>query len=133
MNMEDNIHNDHHFILKERLRSFGNAFRGMGLLLKHEHNFRIHLFILAIIIIAGALFRIEPGEWIAIALASGLVLTAEGLNSAIEYLSDRVSPGIDEQIGKAKDTAAAGVLISAIIAIITGAIIFLPHIIRLFS
>jgi diacylglycerol kinase (ATP) len=130
--MGNNNNNDHHFILKERLRSFRNAFRGMGLLLKHEHNFRIHLFILIIVIIAGALFRIACGEWIAVAFATGLVLITESLNTAIEYLSDRVSPGIDEQIRKAKDTAAAGVLISAIIAIITGALIFLPHIIRLF-
>ncbi|MGD0583660.1 MAG: diacylglycerol kinase family protein [Bacteroidales bacterium] len=125
-------HNDHHFKVKERLRSFRAAFRGLGLLLKHEHNFMIHLLVLAIVIIAGFLLKISAGEWIAVTLAAGLVLAGESFNAAVEYLSDRVSPDHDPEIGNVKDVAAAGVLISAFIAIITGVIIFLPRIISLF-
>jgi len=59
------------------------------------------------------------------------VLAAECFNSAVEYLSDRISNDYDEEIRKAKDLAAAGVLISAIAAVVAGLIIFIPAILRL--
>jgi diacylglycerol kinase len=122
---------EHHFSLKGRLHSFRNAFRGLGLLIIHEHNFRIHLLILAIVIVAGLLLKITAFEWIAVTIVAGLVLAGESFNTAVEYLSDRVSPDKDPIIRKAKDTSAAAVLISAFIAIIAGVIIFLPRIIKL--
>jgi diacylglycerol kinase len=118
--------------MKERLNGFRDAFRGLGLLIKYEHNFRIHLFVLAVVTAAGILLKISATEWIAVTLAAGLVLAGESFNTAVEYLSDRVSPDKDPIIQKAKDTSAAGVLITAIIAIVAGVIIFLPRIIRLF-
>lgn len=122
-----------HFSVKKRLRSFSAAFRGLGLLMMHEHNFRIHLFVLVIVIITGILLKISGGDWIAVSLAAGLVLAGESFNTAVEYLADRVSPDRDTGIGNVKDVAAAGVLISAFVAVITGLIIFLPRIIRLFG
>lgn len=122
-----------HFRVKDRLKSFRAAFNGLRLLIMHEHNFRIHLFVLVIVIIAGILLKISGGDWIAVTLAAGLVLAGESFNTAVEYLSDRISPGKAPEIGNVKDVAAAGVLISAFIAIVTGLIVFLPRIIRLFG
>jgi diacylglycerol kinase len=131
MEREIKNNNSHHFSLKERLAGFRYAFRGLRLLLGNEHNFRIHLFVLAVVIAAGFLLKISGNEWIAVALAAGLVLGAESFNTAIEYISDRVSPGEDPAIKKVKDTSAAAVLIIAVAAVIVGAIIFLPRIICL--
>lgn len=119
------------FSFTARIKSFRAAFHGIATLIIYEHNARIHLFILLIIIIAGILFRISGIQWIAILLAAGLVFVSEAFNTAIEYLSDQMTDEKSENIRKAKDVAAAGVLISAIISVITGLIIFLPLIFRL--
>lgn len=118
------------FTLAGRLKSFGSAFSGLKLILKHEHNFRIHIIILVIVVVAGIYLKITATGWISIAVVSGLVLASECFNSALEYLSDIVSPEINPVIKSVKDTAAAGVLISAIIAIVVGLIIFIPEIVE---
>jgi diacylglycerol kinase len=119
------------FSLKARLTSFKDAFRGIATLFRYELNARIHVFILLIVIFAGIILRISATDWLAICLVSGLVLVSECFNTALEYLSDVVSPEKNEKIKRAKDVAAAGVLISAIIAVITGIIVFLPMIYKI--
>mgnify|MGYP006267369755 FL=1 len=66
-----------------------------------------------------------------IILVIGLVWMAEALNTALEFLTDLVSPEYHPLAGKAKDVAAAGVLLAALTALITGVLIFGPHIIVL--
>ena len=57
----------------------------------------------------------------------GLVFAMEAMNSAIENLSDfACNKKFEESIKKTKDLSAAAVLFSAIAALITGLIIFLP-------
>ena len=119
------------FNINERLNSFRNAFSGIIGLLRYEHNARIHLFILIVVLLAGILLRISSSDWIAIVFASGLVFISECFNTAVENLSDVVSPEYNEKIKGAKDVASAGVLISAIVAVIIGVIVLLPHIYKL--
>jgi diacylglycerol kinase len=119
------------FSLRARLRSFGYAFRGIATLIAYEHNARIHLFILVFAIILGILLRIGVSGWMAILFVTGLVFVSECFNTAVEYLSDNITGERNEKIKRAKDVAAAGVLISALISVITGLIIFLPGIINL--
>ena len=59
-------------------------------------------------------------------LLIALVWVAEALNTAVEYLCDKVTTEHDPLIGKAKDVAAAGVLIASIIAAMGGLLLFLP-------
>ncbi len=110
--------------------SFRNAFAGIAALISSERNARIHLGILILVIAAGILLKISPAHWIAVTLAAGLVLTAECLNTAIESLCDSIKPGYDPGIKRAKDLAAAGVLISAVTAAVTGLIVFIPAFLR---
>lgn len=121
------------FSLKDRLKSFSYAFSGLKTLWQEEHNFRIHIFAAILVFIAGVLFNISLIEWVAVILSIGVVLTAETINTSIEKLSDFVSPEKHETIKKVKDLAAAGVLISAATALLTGLIIFLPKLLTLFS
>lgn len=74
----------------------------------------------------GILFKISLNEWIAITIVSGLVILTELINTAIEQLADFVEPERNEKIGLIKDYCAGAVLISAIIALIVGALIFTP-------
>ena len=116
------------FSFLKRLRSFGFAFNGLKILFSEEHNARIHLIAAVIVIIAGFCFHISALEWMAVVLAIGLVITMEIINSAIENMADFVSPERHEMIKKIKDLSAAGVLVSAVTALIIGLIIFVPKI-----
>ncbi|WP_340113630.1 diacylglycerol kinase family protein [Maribellus mangrovi] len=121
------------FSLSRRAKSFIHSFHGIKLLIKEEHNARIHLLAIVLVIIAGIFLNISRFEWIAVVLAMGLVLTAEILNTSIENLADFISPERNNRIKKVKDLAAAGVFVAALAAFITGLIIFAPKFIRLFS
>jgi len=120
------------FSISKRIKSFGFAFNGIKIFLKEDHNSRIHLFATACVILAGIYFEISTLEWLAVIFAIGFVITLEIINSAIENISDFISPEKNDSIKKIKDLAAAGVLISALTALIIGLIIFIPKISTLF-
>ncbi|MCR4440440.1 MAG: diacylglycerol kinase family protein [bacterium] len=119
------------FSLRQRGRSFRFAFRGLALLLREEHNARIHLAAAVGVIVAGFLFRISAGEWLAVTFAIGLVFALELLNSAVERLADLVSPQRSEAIAKVKDLSAGGVLVGAMTALVIGLCVFVPKIVAL--
>jgi len=116
------------FSILKRLKSFKYAFNGLRILIKEEHNARIHLFATICILIAGLFFKISINEWIAIIFSVGLVFSLEIINSSIENIADFISPERHEMIRKIKDLSASGVLISAITALLIGLIIFIPKI-----
>jgi len=119
------------FSIKTRIRSFSFAFNGLKDLIKTEHNARIHLAAMIIVIVFGILFKIDITEWISLTIVVGLVILSELFNTSIEKLSDIVDPERNIKIGQIKDYAAAAVLISAIISIIVGGLVFIPKIIEL--
>lgn len=114
------------FSIKKTIKSFGFAVNGLRILIRGEHNARIHLFVAGVVIIASIGFGISAFEWMAVILAIGFVLGAEIFNSAIENMADFTSPEKDERIKKIKDLSAAGVLISAVTAFAIGLFVFLP-------
>jgi diacylglycerol kinase (ATP) len=119
-------------MLRNRIKSFSYAFNGIATLFTSQPNARIHGVVLTLVVIAGFYFHIERTEWLAIALVSALVLSAEAMNTAVEFVVDLVSPDYHPLAGKAKDVAAAAVLLAAFGAITVGLIIFLPRILLLF-
>lgn len=126
-----NIPDTNRFSIKRRLKSFRYAFSGLRVLVREEHNARIHLFATVCVIVMGVLFRISCTEWVAVALAIGLVFGMEAVNSAVENICDFVCPERDASIKKIKDLAAAAVLLSAIAALAVGLFIFIPKIMSL--
>lgn len=112
------------------LKSQGYARNGVKLIFRNERNFRIDIIVAILVVIAGFLFKISHTDWIAISLVISMVFTAEVLNSAIEALCDTVSQDFKVNIKYAKDVSAGAVLISALVSIITGLIVFLPYIIE---
>jgi diacylglycerol kinase (ATP) len=114
--------------MKRLMRSFGYAFNGIGLLIGREPNARIHMAAMCCTVVGGFVFGISASEWIAVALACGGVLTTEAVNSAVEALSDAVSPERNPGIKVAKDLAAGAVLLAAVSAAVVGCIVFVPRI-----
>ena len=112
--------------MKKRLQSFGYAFRGIYCVFGTEANMKIHIGISLLVIICGIAFNISITEWMFCLLCIGLVVGAEMFNTAIENVVDLASPEQHPLAGKAKDIAAGGVLICAIISVIIGLLIFVP-------
>jgi diacylglycerol kinase len=112
-----------------RWRSFRFAFNGIRDLIRTQVNARMHLLVSAIVVFAGFFFQISLLEWCVVLLAMGLVLAAEAFNTALEYLTNLVSPDYHPLAGKVKDVAAGAVLIVTIISVVIGVLIFLPRII----
>jgi diacylglycerol kinase len=106
------------------IKGFGYALKGFGIAVKEQLNIKIHLLAVAVVIFAGIWFRLNTTEWSIIFLTFGMVIVAEMLNTAIEYLVDLVSPQYNEQAGKVKDVAAGAVLVAAIAAALVAASIF---------
>ncbi len=114
------------FILS-RIRSVGFALDGLRFMLASQHNARVHLAIAVIVVAVGFLTDLARADWLWILLMIGLVWFAEAMNTAFEHLCDVVSPQFSEDVRRAKDVAAGAVLICAILAVITGLVIFLPY------
>lgn len=115
-------------MLSRRLKSFRYAFNGLFDLIKTQPNVRIHLAAMCLVVAGGLYFHLTPIEWCLISLAIALVLAAEAFNTALEYLTNLVSPDYNPLAGKTKDVAAAGVLLAAAGALAVGLIIFVPKI-----
>ncbi|MBB4036903.1 undecaprenol kinase/diacylglycerol kinase (ATP) [Dysgonomonas hofstadii] len=116
------------FSINKRIKSAFYALNGLKVLLREEHNSRIHVGIAVVVIGAGFLFGISATEWMIVCLLIALVFGLEIMNSAIENLCDYISPEWREAIKKIKDLAAAAVFVASVVSVICGAIIFLPRI-----
>jgi diacylglycerol kinase len=119
--------------IQQRLASFKWAFKGIGDLFSHHPNAKVHLFATGLVVPLSFWLQITAIEWCLIVLCIVLVMSMEAMNSALEYLADKVSLEENELIGKAKDIAAAAVLISSIGAILVGGLILLPKFYLLFN
>ena len=99
---------------RNRLTAFGYAFRGAYDLLRNHAPSKIHMaaFVGMIAVSWGLDFPLW--KWVSVLLCSGLVLAAEALNTAVEYVVDLVSPDYHILAGKAKDVAAGAVLFTAV-------------------
>ena len=119
------------FHIKDRVKSFGYAFKGIGYVMRTQHNIWIHMLITLVVLAFGFWFDISKTEWMFVVFAIGFVLVSELFNTAIELLVDLVSPEHNPQAGRVKDIAAGAVLVSAITAALIGLFIFLPKILSL--
>ena len=120
------------FSIIARARSFKHAFRGVGIMIRTQHNAWVHMVAAIIAIVLGFKLDISHAEWSVLVLAMGFVLAAEAFNTAMEIDIDLTSPTYHPYARDTKDVAAGAVLISVIVASVIGLIIFLPKIILLF-
>ncbi len=119
------------FSIVARARSFKHAIRGIGVILKTQHNSWIHLAGGILAVVLGFHYHISEAEWGLIIIAITSVLVAEGFNTAIEFDIDLTSPNYHPYAKDTKDVAAGAVLLTVIGAVVIGLIIFLPKILVL--
>lgn len=113
-------------------KSFGYAFRGLFKTFREEQNLQVQSIIGIIIITFGFVFEIKSLEWCLIISVIFLVILMEMINSAVERIADALKPRIHTYVKELKDIMAAVVMLSAILAIIVGLIIFTPYVKELF-
>lgn len=109
-----------------RLKSIVFAVKGAIKLITTEHSIMVQFTISLLITVAGFYCNITRTEWLFQTLAIGLVMSIEGLNTAIEKIADFIHPNYHEKIGFIKDISAGAVLFAAITAIAVGLIIYAP-------
>ena len=104
-----------------------HAIEGIIKIVKNERNFRIQIVVAILVILIGLLLKISHTDWIAVGFLIALVLISEAFNSVIEAVCDTVSKEYRVNIKYAKDVSAGAVLVSAILSVILGLIIFIPY------
>lgn len=114
--------------IKGRLNGMKYSFKGGMELLRSEASIQVQFGVAIIVTFAGFYFNISRMEWVAQLLCIGMVMTAEGLNTAIEAVADFIHPDYHEKIGIIKDIAAGAVGIAAFIAMVIACVIYIPKI-----
>jgi len=108
------------------INSFKFAADGIKEAFQSERNMKVHFLLMILAIILGIILKLSSVEWGILIITIGLVLISEFINTSLEQIVDIVSPEKQEKARIAKDLAAAGVLVSAIVAVLVGIFLFVP-------
>ncbi|TBV24788.1 diacylglycerol kinase family protein [Meridianimaribacter sp. CL38] len=112
--------------LQNRLKSVGFAYKGAAYLIKTEASIKIQIVVAILVTAAGFYFNISTTEWLFQIAFIGLVISIEGVNTAVEYIADFIHPEHHKSIGRIKDIAAGAVFIASVTAIIGALVIYIP-------
>ena len=93
-----------------------------------ERSLRVHVAVAGLVIVAAAVLRVSLTGWALLALAIGMVIALELINTAIETIVDLVQPDIHPLAKRAKDVAAGAVLVASFAAIAVGLAVLGPPI-----
>ncbi len=108
-------------------RSLRVALIGAATVLRTERNAQIEGIIALLAIGLGLWLKVSGPEWAIIFTLIALVLGLEMVNTAIEAVVDLAHPALHPLAKKAKDSAAGAVVLSAIVSVAVGLVIFLPR------
>ena len=111
--------------LAARVTSFTHAGRGLRELVRQEPNAKLHALATISVITIGILRHISAMQWAAILFAIGLVWVTEALNTCIEKLCNLWCDNKwHAEVKIIKDIAAGAVLVSAVVSIGIGVVVF---------
>ncbi len=112
------------------LRSFRFAGQGVWNAVRTQRNMRVHVAAAAAAVVAGVVLRIGAVQWACIALAIGMVLAAEIVNTVVEAMIDLQTQQYHPLAKVAKDGAAGAVLVTSIAAVGVAVAVFVPRLLR---
>lgn len=115
------------------LKSFHYALQGIHFAFKYNQNIRIHFLIAFFVIVFALALRISGFEMGILGIMILLVISTEMINTSIEEMTNLISREHSKEAKIAKDVSAGMVLLTSTGSAIVGVLIFLPHIIKLFS
>ncbi|HSO93826.1 MAG TPA: diacylglycerol kinase family protein [Candidatus Dormibacteraeota bacterium] len=117
--------------LRRMLYSFRHAGQGLSWAVSSQANLRFHLVAAAAVLLAALLFHFTAIEFVGLVLCFAVVIAAELFNTSLEVLIDYAWPERHPMIGRAKDVAAAAVLMAAIGTALVGLLLFARHILHI--
>ena len=112
--------------MKDLLKSFVYAFKGIFYCICNERNMRIHLCFTAYMfgfLTVYDFFKVTKEQYAILTALCALVMSLEAVNTAVEKAVDTATTEKNEFARIAKDSAAGAVLISAIASVVTGVVI----------
>lgn len=107
--------------------SFQHALRGLGLCVRSERNFRVHMVAAFFVALFAFMGQASMADYAALSICFGLTMGAELMNTAIERLCDKQASGYDGIVRNAKDIAAAGVFVCAVSCVLVGIFLFVGN------
>ena len=114
------------------IESFIHAIKGMYYACRSERHMIIHLIVALIVIVMSFLLQLDKIEFLIVLVCIALVLIAELINTAFEFMVDLFHGAkISTVVKMLKDIASAAVLLACIFSAIIGIWIFLPILLRL--
>lgn len=117
--------------IKQFTKSLSFAFRGLGYAIRNEKNFQNELAIAILVVIAMGYFQVTRAEMVVLFMVVMAVLIMELLNTIMERVVDILKPRVHPYARLIKDLMAASVLLTSILAVIIGVIIFIPYVLKL--
>lgn len=121
------------FYNKSLLKSFEYGFEGVLHAFKFNRNIRVHFLVALLVILISLYLRVTPFEMSILGVVIMLVIASEMINTAIEEMVNLITSEHRKEAKIAKDVAAGMVLVTSIGSVIVGILIFVPHILKLFS
>ena len=113
--------------IRKITKSFKHASDGLRYAVSYERNFQIELVIALFVLALIFIFKVKNWEAIVLILMVMWVLITELTNTVVERVVDILKPRIHPYARLIKDIMAAVVLISVVVAIFVGVIIFYPY------
>ena len=110
---------------------FRSAFAGVWVAIRTERSFAVHLPMAAAVAILAAILRVSLVEACILILCVSVVIMAEIINTAIEYLARETTNEERPGIAAALDMSSGSVLVAAVGSAAVGAVIFLFRLGRL--
>lgn len=117
---------------KRQVHSYRYAAKGVKYTFATQVNIWIHLIIASVVLALAYLLHFNTNQFLILLVTIGFVIVAELYNTAIEEMTNLLSPEFNQQAGVVKDIAAGAVLVSAITAAIVGAWLFIPALANVF-
>lgn len=109
------------------LMSFVYAWNGILHAVRTQRNMRVHIAIFVAAVTLGIVLRISPVEFAMVFVAATGVFIAEMINTVAEAVVDLVTKEYHPLARIAKDVAAGVVLMNALLSVVIGLFVFMPH------
>jgi diacylglycerol kinase len=118
---------------RSRAQAIGFAIEGWAYVIRTQRNAWIHALASVAVVLMGLWLQLSRQDWAIILITIALVWIVEFINTALETLTDLVSPENNHLAKISKDVSAAAVLIAAATSIIIGLLILGPPLLRKIS
>ncbi len=120
-------------LVNRLLLSFRWAIEGVLYAVAVERNLRLHLAFASAAVVLAVFLGLSLVEWAVLYLTISFVISMEMVNTSIEHVVNILSPEQRPTAKRAKDVAAAAVLIAACGSVFVGLFLFVPKLFRLIT